>query len=181
MKRFVILLTGLTCLCLCGCEAVTWGDDSRDAAAVDLATATMAPSPAPAPAKCLRCRGTGWIEHGDGHRTPCPECQQGSAGPFGGPLDTLHDAKELITKGNALADRGKAILDQAERDGKITVDIRLPKSVATQARNGSCPGGICPLMPPMPVQTPPDVVPFPATQGCPGGVCRLGLLGRRRR
>jgi len=46
--------------------------------------------------------------------------------PLTGPLDTIHDARELIRKGNALADRGQAILDQAERDGKITVDIRLP-------------------------------------------------------
>jgi hypothetical protein len=46
----------------------------------------------------------------------------------GGPLDSIRDAKELVRKGNELADRGKALLDQAQRDGKITVDIRLPDS-----------------------------------------------------
>jgi hypothetical protein len=48
--------------------------------------------------------------------------------PAGGPFDSIRDAKELIRKGNELADRGKTILDQAERNGKITVDIRLPES-----------------------------------------------------
>jgi hypothetical protein len=48
--------------------------------------------------------------------------------PVGGPLDSIRDAKELVRKGNELADRGKAILDQAERNGKITVDIHLPGS-----------------------------------------------------
>jgi hypothetical protein len=46
----------------------------------------------------------------------------------GGPLDSIRDAKELVRKGNELADRGKALLDQAERNGKITVDIHLPGS-----------------------------------------------------
>ena len=48
--------------------------------------------------------------------------------PAGGPFDSIRDAKELIRKGNELADRGKVLLDQAERNGKITVDIRLPES-----------------------------------------------------
>jgi len=43
-----------------------------------------------------------------------------------GLLDTIRAAKALIAKGNALADRGKALLDAAQRDGKITVDIILP-------------------------------------------------------
>ena len=50
--------------------------------------------------------------------------------PVGGPLDSIRDAKELVRKGNELADRGKALLDQAEREGKITVDIRLPNQSA---------------------------------------------------
>lgn len=32
-----------------------------------------APAPAPEPEKCCdACKGTGYITHGDGHRTPCP-------------------------------------------------------------------------------------------------------------
>lgn len=33
------------------------------------------PDPTPNPDKCKTCQGTGWIVHGDGHRTPCPDCQ----------------------------------------------------------------------------------------------------------
>ena len=63
-----------------------------------------------------------------GDESPQPQLEDTdvTGEPVGGPLDTIHEARELIRKGNELADRGQAILDQAERDGKITVDIRLP-------------------------------------------------------
>lgn len=66
---------------------LTWftadpGDVPREAArasaAVSVARASMVmgePAPAPEPAPggcCVECRGTGWITHGDGHRTACP-------------------------------------------------------------------------------------------------------------
>lgn len=188
MKRLLILLVGLACLVACGCEAVTRGEDYRDEVAVDLAVATIISSPTPTPpgpAQCPRCHGTGWIKHGDGHRTPCPDCQQGSAGPFGGPLDTLRDAKELIAKGNELADRGKAILDQAERDGKITVDIRVPKPVVNSALPPgscrSCQGGACPLALRPSSQAPSMDETLFDPSGCESGACRPGLSGRRRR
>ena len=129
MKRFCVVFA---LLCSCGCTAPQAESDYRDAVAVDLALATMTDSPAPLPKpdRCERCRGTGYLTHGDGHRTPCPDCQGGAEASFGGPLDTLRDAKELIRKGSDLADRGKTILDQAQRDGKITVDIRLPEPPA---------------------------------------------------
>jgi hypothetical protein len=54
---------------------------ARAAAAVSTARASMvveapsptppAPGPKPKPAKCEDCNGTGWITHGDGHRTKC--------------------------------------------------------------------------------------------------------------
>lgn len=53
----------------------------KAAAAVAAARATLAlpspdtkpPAPGPTPGKCCgECKGTGWIVHGDGHRTPCP-------------------------------------------------------------------------------------------------------------
>lgn len=50
----------------------------RAAGAVAAAYATLAnePPPAPTPPKpgecCSGCKGTGFITHGDGHRTPCP-------------------------------------------------------------------------------------------------------------
>ena len=109
------MLLGLSCLLLAGCEPTTRADCFRDAAAIDLALATMTDgqSPAPTPDKCLRCGGDGWITHGDGHKTPCPDCQDG-AGPFGGPLDTIRGAKDLIRKGNELADRSKDLLVSGE-------------------------------------------------------------------
>ena len=51
----------------------------KAAAAVAAARASLAidsgpaPAPAPQPGKCCgECKGTGFITHGDGHRTPCP-------------------------------------------------------------------------------------------------------------
>ena len=181
-----------------------------DAAAIDFALATMTDSDVPAPPapdKCPRCNGNGWITHGDGHKTPCPDCHNGSAGPYGGPLDTLREAKELIAKGNELADRSKALLDAAERDGKITVDIRLPKTTPpvlgeTPPAVGktTCTGGFCPYVPapPIPAGTPTDqghttAPPAGTATGdvgtawsyssgsCSGGVCRPRLFWRRRR
>jgi len=116
-------------------------EDFRDIAAIELALATMAEPPLPAPhneVNCRRCQDTGWITHGDGHRTVCPDCGKGSSS-YGGPLDTWRDAKNLIQKGNELADRGTAILDQAERDGKLTVDIRLrAPTVSQKLALGTC-------------------------------------------
>jgi hypothetical protein len=116
---------------------------------------TDSSQPAPVPAKCSRCNGTGWITHGDGHRTVCPDCQPGSAGQYGNPLDTYRDTKELIAKGNDLADRGKALLDAAEADGKIILAVHLPKVLksakAADAKTAddrtTCPGGVCPYTP----------------------------------
>jgi hypothetical protein len=55
---------------------------ARAAAAVSAARASMvveaptpvppAPGPKPKPERCQDCNGTGWITHGDGHRTKCP-------------------------------------------------------------------------------------------------------------
>ena len=56
-------------------------EQARAAAAVSVAAASMvaddspSPEPGPRPPKpdvCPDCKGTGWIVHGDGHRTPCP-------------------------------------------------------------------------------------------------------------
>lgn len=60
------------------------GEAPRCAGAVAAAYASMArgggePSPVPPEPKpggcCDECKGTGWITHGDGHKTPCP-CPQ---------------------------------------------------------------------------------------------------------
>lgn len=66
----------------------------RAAAACQAAYAAMAvdtapPAPTPKPGECCGdCRGTGYITHGDGHRTPCPcpascKCKGGKGCPDG--------------------------------------------------------------------------------------------------
>lgn len=106
---------------------------SPDDVAVDFAIATMMtnvapdPAPSPSPNECSNCGGAGWITHGDGHKTPCPKCSP----QVGGPLSIIRDAKELVRKGNDLANRGKSLLDAIDRDGKITVDVRLPVRSST--------------------------------------------------
>lgn len=56
-------------------------ESAKAGAAVAAAASSMAegttpgPAPKPTPPKpdvCPDCKGTGWIVHGDGHRTPCP-------------------------------------------------------------------------------------------------------------
>jgi hypothetical protein len=53
----------------------------KASAAVAIAASSMAEGaspgprptpPSPRPDVCPDCKGTGWIVHGDGHRTPCP-------------------------------------------------------------------------------------------------------------
>ena len=180
MKRTLLIL-GL-CLLLLGCRTGGEAVDYRDAVAVDLALATMTDDAAPQPHRCTRCKDTGWITHGDGHRTPCPDCQGGSSGSYGGPLDTLRDAKNLIRKGNELADRSKTLLDAAERSGKITIDVHLPKAgppplPIEPGPLGVCPSGGCPLVP-NPVTAPPAQA---ASSRCRTSCSRPRLFGRWRR
>jgi len=191
MKR-LRLIFGICVLLVVGCQPGGAVRDYSDAVAVDLAVATMtgrAPQPnPPGPYDCPRCKDTGWITHGDGHRTPCPDCSDGSSGPYGGPLDTWRDAKDLIRKGNELADRSKALFDRAERDGKISVDIRLPKPnlpsqgpVQKGPVTKACPGGICPRVPEYPKRTAIPPVTQPATPSCGSTYCRPRVFWRWRR
>jgi hypothetical protein len=92
-----ILLLLMVCT---GCQNQT--PDVRDAVSCDLAVAMFTQEVVPVPAPDTGALPTG-------------------------PLDIVRDAKSLIEKGNVLADRGKQILDAAQRDGKVTVDVRLPK------------------------------------------------------
>jgi hypothetical protein len=182
MKR--MLSIALAALLIAGCQEFPLPADHLDDVAVDLAVATIAAdrSPAPTPPqpyKCRRCQDTGWVTHGDGHRTPCPDCRAGAAGPYGGPLDTLRDAKDLIRKGTELADRSKALLDAAERDGKITVDVHLPDPNVS-ASGPSCPSGVC-LVPPAVEQKPAIARQSAVRQDCANGVFRPRLFWRLRR
>ena len=92
---------------------------------------------------------------------PTPDDDRGAV--IGGPLETYRDARVLIRKGNELADRGRAILDAAERDGKITVDVRLPAVDRTTER--LCPDGVCPV--------PGEYSECPDGVARPDGICPL--------
>ncbi len=132
MKHLPILLVLL--ILISGCRppgdtspAIDW----RPLVAYEAARATVAgslPQPAPGPAPspsptCKECGGTGWIKQGDGNETECPFCSTDEIQPTG----MLGDARELLRKGHELADEGKALLDQVKRDGKVTIDVHLPK------------------------------------------------------
>jgi hypothetical protein len=54
----------------CGAVAVAYA-----ATAQDKAPEPKPVPPKPAPAVCEQCGGKGFITHGDGHRTPCPNCK----------------------------------------------------------------------------------------------------------
>ena len=127
-KFLLILIRFFAVVCLILGFAFLCFASPCDFVATNLALSTMTdgvtPEPIPSPFDCPTCKDTGWIMHGDGHQTKCPDCDL--AGLPGGIFDTIKQAKELIRKGNLLADRGKEILDAVQRDGKITVDIRLP-------------------------------------------------------
>ena len=110
MRLFLIFLP-IICLLplLAGCDTATATADYTDVAAADMALATMiepvSPQPLPPP---------------DGS-------DNGSLVRVGGPVDTIREAKALIRKANKAVDRGTAILDAVERDGKVSVDIKLPR------------------------------------------------------
>lgn len=68
---------------------------------------------------------------------PDPDDDDGSGAKPAGPLDFYRDAKALVAKGNALADRGKAILDRAEAEGKVTIDVKLPGADKAEKPSGN--------------------------------------------
>jgi len=131
----------------------------QDVIACEMALASMTPDPDVTPEVCALCNGTGWITHGDGHKTPCPECSDGDL--YGGPLDTVRQVKELIRRGDELTAWGLALKQQADNEGKVTIDIRLPGSMA--------------IAPP-PIAAPPNEAPPNeiARIDCTGDVCQLG-------
>ena len=144
------------------------------------------PDPLPAPdEKCIRCGGTGWITHGDGHKTPCPDCSDGDM-PTGW---IWSDAKALIAKGNRLADWGLQLQQAAETAGKIRLDVHLPTDTAPAKVTfvdvppmpaipkisppvSSCPSGVCPVARQYPAK--PTTRTYQPTY-------RRGLFGRLRR
>ncbi len=161
----------IVCMSLCGVAgcavASALNPPAADVLACEAALVTLLDAPQPAPVP------------------DAPDLGDAAGELYGGPLDTLRDAKELIRKGNDLADRGKALLDAAQRDGKITVDVQLPKPfpVAGTSAPQLCIGGICPVVPPRPEVPAPPPQATATVQGdaCPGGVCRPRLLWRFRR
>jgi len=110
----LLILCGLLCVPLAGCNNADASTDWQAIVAADLAMAAVRakhkPAPAPEPAPAPKP---------DGDTGAKPEA-------VGGPLDTIKNAKDLIAKGNRLADQAEAILDAAKKSGKVTIDIKIP-------------------------------------------------------
>jgi hypothetical protein len=169
MRNLMLIAVLLMLVVSSGCDSpATGATDWTPTIACEGAMVSMAEAPMPEP-------------------EPAPDDGAMPGSPITGPLDTFRDAKELIRKGNDLADRSKALLDAAQRDGKITVDIRLPKvdgrSITAEPATPAAPPSIvcgpagCTLVPSLP---PPAVTSSPPPVGCATGVCRPRLLWRRR-
>lgn len=133
----IFLALVLTLLAGCTSPAAT-AEQYRPVIACELALATMADESLlvpPNPDNCDKCGGTGWITHGDGHETRCPDCYVDPGDPrVGGIVDTYKKAVALI-------DDATAILDGAKRDGAIIVRVQLPqpKHLADNNKNGPAP------------------------------------------
>jgi hypothetical protein len=115
---------------------------------------------------------------------PAPEPDDSGAPgrPITGPLDMIREAQELIRNGSELVDRSKGLLDAAEREGKITVDVLLPKlqtPVTQQTPSVSCSGGTCRLVPQDQAESQQtETEPMPKLQAA-APVCRAGSCRRR--
>lgn len=109
------------------------GDDMRATAAVSLAAGTFngdAPSPDPGPnpspdekpfqKDCDVCKGTGYVKHGDGHVTKCPNCKPNPSEPF--------DVQaEVDAKVQAIASELKQKLDAREAEVKAQLEEAAKK------------------------------------------------------
>lgn len=62
-----------------------------------------------------------------------------SAVELGGPIDTIRQAGEVVRE-------ARALLDAAKREGKVTIDVRLPRTLPQAG--AACGGGVCFEVPP---------------------------------
>lgn len=148
MKNLMIL--GV--LCAVGCAAAKAAPvPGESASSIALTYAVMrseSPTPGPAPLPETKCDGTGWITHGDGHRTECPGC---SACNKREPQPLIQPAVyERITKVSRLqcADGSCAAPTVKE---SLTVDCECVQATGSCAcaptkrttTSGSCASGSC--------------------------------------
>tara|TARA_Y100001937_G_scaffold84981_1_gene114959 strand:+ start:1245 stop:1931 length:687 start_codon:yes stop_codon:yes gene_type:complete len=79
MNIFKLAFVALACLISVGCSQVKVSDyegkeDLRAYISTRLALAVMTTANVPDEEEVEQCDGSGWVTHGDGHRTPCPGC-----------------------------------------------------------------------------------------------------------
>lgn len=87
MKLALLIVEALSLIIgLCGCNGPTAPSDMRPVVAVEMAYAIQAQGTDVTPAPHVRCGGTGFITHGDGHRTPCPGCEDCKTGAYADPI-----------------------------------------------------------------------------------------------
>jgi len=149
-----LLLAACVGLCLSGCQTtvpgVRYDWRGHDAISLDVAAASVTvvsltsfepviPTP-PVPGVCPSCNNTGYITHGDGHQTPCPDCSSGSAGSpssWLGISDLTDTAKQTAQKINTL-------LDNVQNNGlSITVQTNKTPKAWTPFQQSDCANGAC--------------------------------------
>lgn len=121
MKSLVLLA-----ITIGGCSAMQAAEVRKPVAAHAHAYAvshrTDNVNPVPAPLPSSKCDGSGYITHGDGHRTPCPGCD--------------NCQKKSIIKPAVLT-----LVSQQCADGSCAAPV-VAKSARTQS-SGSCSSGSC--------------------------------------
>lgn len=144
MKRLMLIAA----LLLAGCGRMAERpDDYRWDVAGGLALTSMTdntPAPDDSDYKCKHCKDTGWITHGDGHKTRCPHCSDGAQ--YGGPIDIYRKVEDLAAWGAEMKSR-------ADRDGYVQVRVMLPDE---RGRFGDS----IPVPEPHPYPAPPDIDPM---------------------
>lgn len=97
------------------------------------------PSPGPQPnTKHLRkdCPFSGWIIHGDGHKTPCPDCIDSS------------QVKVDMPQPNLSVERHQNTVDVTILDGRIGIYKNITgelRCIIKDSPSADCPDGVCPL------------------------------------
>ncbi len=138
--RFIIIAVVLLAGCMPQSEP-----DYRPAIACEMALGSMGiaePTPVPTPGVCDECKGTGWITHGDGHKTECPHCN-GAIGPGQyGSFMGISDATKAVAKTCSKVD---AAIDKLMGGGlNIKVGDEYP-TLAPEVPRSPCAGGQCPV------------------------------------
>ena len=181
-------------LCLCfalGCTPDATPQEYRDVIAAEWALFSLDELPEPDNTEydCPRCKDTGYITHGDGHRTPCPDCNSGDLpGARDGLIKGIKDIGPMIARGKVLLAWIEQVKRAADQQGEIVVKIQIPGHAALPAEGVTVSPAPQPVSIEVPVEAevmPPPAKPATPVARCQDGQCltspRRGLFWRLRR